>query len=232
MNLKTYEISSSNGNSNENLETSKSSTEIESTNSLIQQITDPNEEASFNLFYDVEDDSNVQLSKEEIKNFEINFNKFYVDSSKNSNGNFDNYLQSGLKLISLFPNPKYYKEQIQRIKEKITLPPLPKNKKQTLILDLDETLIHSDLDFNYENHKTILKFECEEEDGNEPGVSNKENEFLNPNVAPEKKKKPKKHVYGKEEDEELTSVHVADIQDDDFEKTLNLVATQSKIFIL
>ena len=50
--------------------------------------------------------------------FEIYYKQYYVDSSKNSSINFDTYLNSGLKLISLFPenaNISFRKEEEMRL---------------------------------------------------------------------------------------------------------------------
>ena len=47
--------------------------------------------------------------------FEIYYKQYYMDSSKNSSINFDSYLQSSLKLISLFPSTANlnFKKQIE-----------------------------------------------------------------------------------------------------------------------
>lgn len=144
-------------NSNDTLENSKNT---EYSNSFSNQ--ENNNEDSFILLYEDESSPFVNLTKEESSNFEKNFNRFYVDSTKNSDGNFDNYIQSGLKLISLFPDKNNYLSQLKKIKKKIKLPPLPPGKKKTLILDLDETLIHSDFDYAFDKHDTVLKFQCDD----------------------------------------------------------------------
>ena len=115
--------------------------------------------------FDGDDIQIINEDKEKDKNFtpfEESFQKYYVDSSQNSNGNFDNYIQSGLKLISLFPNVNYDKE-IENISNSFNLLDNKLNKK-TLVLDLDETLIHSDLDLIYKNHIITLYFDSEDED--------------------------------------------------------------------
>ena len=103
--------------------------------------------------------------------FEQNFKKYYVDSSKNNNGNYDNYVKNALKLISLIPFRNLgISEKIKEIKKNLALTypicPLEKNKK-LLILDLDETLAHSDLDFSLKDkiqkYDTILHFNSDEE---------------------------------------------------------------------
>ena len=93
--------------------------------------------------------------------FEDYFRKYYVNSADNSNLNFDRYIQSALKLISKFPNQIFFKGEIE--KKKISLSSPSQNKK-TLILDLDETLLHADIDFNFKFHDDILKFIREETD--------------------------------------------------------------------
>jgi len=103
--------------------------------------------------------------------FEQNIKKYYVDSSKNNNGNYDNYVKNALKLISLIPFRNLgISEKIEEIKKNLTMTypicPLEKNKK-LLILDLDETLAHSDLDFSLKDkiqkYDTILHFNSDEE---------------------------------------------------------------------
>ena len=84
--------------------------------------------------------------------FEENYKKYYVDSSENSNNNFDNYVKNALKLITLIPFSKIpLASKIKTISndlyEKYNTVLSQKNNKKTLILDLDETLIHSDMDF-------------------------------------------------------------------------------------
>ena len=118
------------------------------------------------------DGDEVQFNLEEKENsiipFEESFEKYYVDSAQNTNGNFDNYIKSGLKLISLFPKENYQKE-IEKISNSFNLLNNDKNKK-TLILDLDETLIHSDLDLEYKNHIITLFFDSQEEGEEEKNI--------------------------------------------------------------
>ena len=103
--------------------------------------------------------------------FEQNFKKYYVDSSKNNNGNYDNYVKSALKLISLIPFrsleiPKRVEEIKKNLNQDYPQSIFQKNKK-LLILDIDETLVHSDLDFSLKDkikkYDTILHFDSEEE---------------------------------------------------------------------
>jgi CTD small phosphatase-like protein 2 len=130
-----------------------------------ENLNDNSLEISKSSTFDGDDIQIINEDKEKDKNFtpfEESFQKYYVDSSQNSNGNFDNYLKSGLKLISLFPNVNYDKE-IENISNSFNLLDNKLNKK-TLVLDLDETLIHSDLDLIYKNHIITLYFDSEDED--------------------------------------------------------------------
>ena len=115
-----------------------------------------NLEISKNSTLDSEETSLSLEEKEKENNlsFEESFQKYYVDSSQNYNGNFDNYIKKGLKLISLFPKEENYMKEIEKISQSIHLKDNKDSNKKTLILDLDETLIHSDLDFIFKNHIT------------------------------------------------------------------------------
>lgn len=105
----------------------------------------------------------IPVNSSKDNQFEIYYKQYYVDSSKNSSINFDTYLHSGLKLISLFPENANISFTNQ-IKQKLTKLPERPNHKKTLILDMDETLIHADVDFNFKFHDEILKFTCEDEE--------------------------------------------------------------------
>jgi Dullard-like phosphatase family protein len=107
-------------------------------------------------------DNDISENNDEII-FEENFYKYYVDSSQNSNGNYDNYITNALKLISLFPKINF-NDEINKISKKINF---PKNKshKQTILLDLDETLIHVDFENKYKKHDAILYFDNLDENG-------------------------------------------------------------------
>ena len=109
------------------------------------------------------------LNSFEFLQFEQNFKKYYVDSSKNNNGNYDNYVKNALKLISLIPFRKLFiNEKVREISKKINFDySIFDENKKILILDLDETLVHSDIDFLLKdknvNYDTILYFDSEDE---------------------------------------------------------------------
>ena len=124
-----------------------------------------------------EKESNINAQLNEYYNsfdyfqFEQNFKKYYVDSSINNNGNYDNYVKCALKLISLIPFGKLFiPEKIKEIKKDLKLSnkqSLFQKNKKLLILDIDETLVHSDLDFTLKEkvkkYDAILHFNSEEE---------------------------------------------------------------------
>ena len=70
-----------------------------------EKSNDNNVEISENSTLDSED-TIITFDEKEKENklipFEEIFHQYYVDSSQNRNGNFDAYIKSGLKLISLF----------------------------------------------------------------------------------------------------------------------------------
>ena len=152
-------------NSSLNLETSKVS--IDSTSS--DSSTNSKEKES-NIIEPIND----YYNSFDYFQFEQNFKNYYVDSSKNNNGNYDNYVKNALKLISLIPYQKLnISEKIREIQKnlKYDIPPVStsifNSNKKLLILDIDETLVHSDLDFSLNQNKTkydaILHFDSEEE---------------------------------------------------------------------
>jgi len=148
-----------------NLETSKVS--IDSTSS--DSSTNSKEKES-----NINEPINDYYNSFDYFQFEQNFKNYYVDSSKNNNGNYDNYVKNALKLISLIPYQKLnISEKIREIQKnlKCNIPPVSSSffnsNKKLLILDIDETLVHSDLDFSLNQNKTkydaILHFDSEEE---------------------------------------------------------------------
>lgn len=94
----------------------------------------------------------------------------YVEASYNYQGNYQNYISRVIPSLAPLANVRFQKH----IEERIVL--LPEyNKKKTLILDLDETLIHADFDGRFENHDQRITFLY---DGQEISV----NVFLRPGV--------------------------------------------------
>jgi len=86
---------------------------------------------------------------------EQNFLEFYMDIHFNTEDNYEAYVYSCLKSTYYFPANIDWDEEIKT--RKITLPST--NKKKTIYLDLDETLIHCDIDRNFINWDVELKLE-------------------------------------------------------------------------
>lgn len=80
--------------------------------------------------------------------------KLGVSMPDNCLGNYDTYLNHSLKLIYKLPSIDYFKQEINKRKYTINLTP----GKRLMILDLDETLIHTDFDYKFSKHDAYLNF--------------------------------------------------------------------------
>ncbi len=106
--------------------------------------------------------SQFYFTKNELDNFETSHSKnllFFnpVESSSNFQGNYFTYITDVIR--SLPPLKKI--DFSNFIQERIVL--LPEyNQKKTLILDLDETLVHADFSKKFNNHDHIISFQYEE----------------------------------------------------------------------
>ena len=103
-------------------------------------------------------DTSSPTSQETL--FESYYDLYYVDSSKNTPITYDFYLQNALTLISHIPTETDFSNKIKH--KSLSIP--HSFKKQTLILDMDETLVHTDVKFEFKYHDEILKFICEDEE--------------------------------------------------------------------
>lgn len=154
---------------------------IDAGNSMnMQQSCDYSESTDENGHFKIENINNEInfFNSEKNKNNEnglldINYNEFTtlqtfsnqhlksfkpVESSFNFQGNYQNYIT---KVIRSLP-PLFTVDFADLIQQRLVL--LPEyNKKKTLILDLDETLIHADFDERFANHDHTVHFEYQEE---------------------------------------------------------------------
>lgn len=120
----------------------------------------------------IDSDLDSSFSEESLEDPNINtgskskfddlISKYYACSSENVPGNYDSYVISNLNLIGYFKPVNYFKKDIEKIKDQI----LEKSKaltfsqeKALLILDLDETLIHSDLSLKWSTHDYYIELE-------------------------------------------------------------------------
>ena len=109
--------------------------------------------ASINLALgnkDIEFEKDFLKENLEVDNFQA------VPSSFNYNGNYQNYLGRIMESIPVLLMQDY-SNLINQRKVNLSDIEISKNKK-TLILDLDETLVHSDFDENYKNHDKEITF--------------------------------------------------------------------------
>jgi Dullard-like phosphatase family protein len=119
---------------------------------------------SLNELFETEDQlspkkSQVDLMKrkrfQKFENIEIDF----IESSQNFQGNYSNYVSKALKSMVNLKKLNYS----EILEEKMLCLGEPQcQSKKTLILDLDETLIHADFDFLYHSHDQIISFMYEE----------------------------------------------------------------------
>jgi Dullard-like phosphatase family protein len=118
-----------------------------------------NSENKFNeIITETENNKNEKIiSLENINNkFLESFKP--VESSFNFQGNYQNYIT---KVIRSLP-PLFKIDYDELVQQRLVL--LPEyNKKKTLILDLDETLIHADFEEQYVNHDYRVNFDYKDE---------------------------------------------------------------------
>lgn len=91
--------------------------------------------------------------------FEDLINKYYACSSENVPGNYDTYVINNLQFIGFFKSINYFKPMIDKIRGSIlevhNILSFD-DSKILLILDLDETLIHSDLNLKWSVHDLYI----------------------------------------------------------------------------
>lgn len=108
------------------------------------------------------EDPNINESSK--AKFEDLINKYYTCSSENVPGNYDTYVVSNLQLIGYFKSINYFLSNIEKIRECILESHSAldfDHSKILLILDLDETLIHSDLNLKWSVHDHYIN--CKDE---------------------------------------------------------------------
>jgi len=83
----------------------------------------------------------------------------FVDPRENKPGNYNIYIEKVIRSLKTFDKIDF----LTILNEKLIHLPDNFKKQYTLVLDLDETLIHSDFDYKYVNHDEILEFYYENE---------------------------------------------------------------------
>ena len=107
-------------------------------------------------------DSEIRIENPE---FDDNLSKYYISANENITGNYDIYITNCLKLISCFQPHKDFNKEILEKKQIIKTMDITWSKdKKLIVLDLDETLIHSDLDCKFKAHDEYIKVNPDKDD--------------------------------------------------------------------
>jgi Dullard-like phosphatase family protein len=92
--------------------------------------------------------SPIGLDKPGLEDIEVDF----IESRENFQGNYSNYVSSAIR--SIVPLTRVNYSSILESQKLL----LPEATKKTLILDLDETLIHADFERQYVDHDHLITF--------------------------------------------------------------------------
>jgi CTD small phosphatase-like protein 2 len=104
----------------------------------------------------ISDEMNEKSSEVSSNTHEIQTNFYYIDPSYNHKGNYNNYiLQALYSILNMQKTNENIQERLSSL-IKIILPEL--TYKKTIVLDIDETLIHADCDYNFKDHDAIIRF--------------------------------------------------------------------------
>ena len=103
------------------------------------------------LFY-CEEDQNLDEMDEQFK-------KYYVSAVDNFCGNYNIYITNSLMLMNYLPPIDYFQKEIDKRKFKIEISQF----KRLMILDLDETLVHVDVNYKFQSHDDYLKLVTDDE---------------------------------------------------------------------
>jgi len=131
--------------------------EIPSDTFTVEEESKSNHESNYHFEkFPISNLTNNNFSCYDIQNIK-NFSP--VESSFNIQGNYQNYVTQVIRSLS----PLIKIDFTSLIQERLVL--LPEyNKKKTLLLDLDETLIHADFDERFDSHHQKIFFMYQEEE--------------------------------------------------------------------
>ena len=108
-----------------------------------------------------ENNGTESMNNSNTSTFEFQFKKYYMGTNENVSGLYDLYVTNCIKLITYIDSIDYFMPKIEEIKQSIQSINNKKlefsQDKPLLILDLDETLIHSDLEMKFEKHDKYLE---------------------------------------------------------------------------
>lgn len=119
-------------------------------------IKEEDREISTKKQFSVSQNSSMEYYSEEdmfLEELDENTKKYYVSAMDNFYGNYTNYIVNALMMTTTLPTLEYFTQEINKKRKNFKLSPY----KKLLILDIDETLIHTDFDYKFESHSAYLK---------------------------------------------------------------------------
>ena len=122
---------------------------------ILYKNIDQNDSEADSDFSDGSDVNNLIEEKSKSKNFNDILNKYYVPSSQNVSGNYDFYIGNCLKVISYMKPHSYFNSAINTIKNSLPSFSYDENK-LLMLIDLDETMICSDLELKWAYYDTYV----------------------------------------------------------------------------
>lgn len=121
------------------------------------------EETTMTNSIEVDQMPNNNQNKAQSSIFEILMGKYYCGLSENYNSNFERYVVNNLTIISYLE--KKMQSEMQNVlltKESMEALNLFDRSKKILFLDLDETLVHTDITQEYENYDIEINIPVED----------------------------------------------------------------------
>ena len=114
------------------------------------KVISANSEPEDTAFYSEEDKFIDELSEE--------YKKYYINTVDNCYGNYDIYVTNSLMLTTILPDKDYFLQEINKKKISFKRSPF----KKLMLLDLDETLIHTDFDYKFKTHDVYLNMKMDD----------------------------------------------------------------------
>jgi Dullard-like phosphatase family protein len=131
-----------------------SSHPVESDESDSSESSDESHSTMYQTLLTKDADEKKKMRERQISEIFAGIELDYVESSLNYQGNYQNYVSSVLKSLMALRSVNFS----ELVSDKNILLPECEGEKKTLILDLDETLIHADFDGNWSEHDHTVTF--------------------------------------------------------------------------
>jgi hypothetical protein len=100
----------------------------------------------------------IELSREDA-NYDPVDHTTFIDCKENRHGNYSHYIERVFRTAKVLNQIDF----LSKVKDKSIVLPNLDEKKLTVIIDLDETLIHSDFRCQYGDYDEVLEFTFENE---------------------------------------------------------------------